>query len=300
MSRRALRRLQIRAMLRGVDARIAVSKSLATWVHDVAGSDLRVDVIPNGVAPDTFHLMSRERARSALGWDLHGRYVLAVGHMQRLKGFDRLLAAMPEVREVLGDVRLILAGSGRGERRFRHRVARLVASCNTRARAESGDPSRELAGPPVRFVGPIPAGQLNLMYNAADVFVNASRSEGWCNAIAESLAAGTPVVATDVGGNREQICSSELGTIVADGDRNALTRAVIAALTREWNRPLISAHGSARRWTHVADEVYAVFARVLAARVAPRRAVQQFFPLAEPEVMPGQRNRAAPVSEVAR
>ena len=120
--------------------------------------------------------------------------------------------------------------------------------------------------PCVRFVGEVPCEPLNRMYSAADVCVNASRSEGWNNAISESLAAGTPVVATDVGGNREQICSPELGTIVPDGDATALGVAIVAALSREWNRPLIAAHGSARGWDAVAGEVHAVFQRVRAER----------------------------------
>jgi glycosyltransferase involved in cell wall biosynthesis len=49
-------------MLRGVDARIAVSRSLAAWVRRVGGSDLDVDVIPNGV--DTARFPS---ARSRAG-----------------------------------------------------------------------------------------------------------------------------------------------------------------------------------------------------------------------------------------
>jgi len=259
LSRRAVRRLQIRAMLRGVDARIAVSESLARLVRRIAGSDLSVDVIPNGVDADTFRPVDRARARQALGWDLNARYLLSVGHLQRLKGFDRLVDLLPAVRACLGDVRLVLAGSRRGESGFRSALARSMAEVNRRARTP-------LQPPCVRFVGPVPGEQLSLMYSAADVCVNASRSEGWSNAISESLAAGTPVVATDVGGNREQLCSRELGTIVPDHDTLTLGVAIVAALSREWNRPLIAAHGGARGWDQVAGEVHAVFQRVWAAR----------------------------------
>jgi glycosyltransferase involved in cell wall biosynthesis len=113
------------------------------------------------------------------------------------------------------------------------------------------------------------------MYNAADVMVSASRSEGWCNAISESLAAGTPVVATDVGGNREQICSTELGHLVPDGDQGALADAIIDALSREWNQVLIAAHGSARTWKHVADHVRRVFERIVSASITDRRKEHQ-------------------------
>jgi len=255
LSRRAIRRLQIRAMLRSVDARIAVSESLARQVHRIAGSDLPVDVIPNGVDAATFRPIDRARARRALGWDLDTRYVLSVGHLQRLKGFDRLVDVLPAVRACLGDVRLMLAGSRRGEPGFQAVFARRMAEVNQKAHTPFNWPC-------VSFVGEVPTDQLSLMYSAADLCVNASRSEGWSNAISESLAAGTPVVATDVGGNREQICSVELGTIVPDGDATALGVAIVAALSREWNRPLIAAHGAARGWDQVADEVYTVFKRV--------------------------------------
>jgi glycosyltransferase involved in cell wall biosynthesis len=254
LSRKALRRAQIAAMLRGVDARIAVSRSLAGWVRRVAGRDLEVDVIPNGVDPAAFFPMDRGQARLQLGWEPGPRYLLAVGHLQKVKGFDRLVSVLPEIRMRLGDVRLVLAGSRRGEWWFRHRLQRLLGMCG--------------GSPAVEFVGPVAPDRLNVMYSAADLVVNTSRSEGWNNAIAESLAAGTPVVAYDVGGNAEQICSPHLGRIVADGDAAGLADAVEASLTCEWNRVLIAARGGARGWNQVAREVEAVFTRVLQARAS--------------------------------
>lgn len=256
LSRRAIRRAQIARMLRGVDARIAVSRSLATWVHRVGGSDLDVDVIHNGMDTGTFCPTDRTQARAALGWSPNARYLLAVGHLQRVKGFDRIVSIMPELRARLGDVRLVLAGSTRGEWSFRYRLRRLIAACG--------------GAPAVSFVGPVAPDRLNLLYNAADLFVNVSRSEGWNNAIAESLAAGTPVVAFDVGGNAEQICSPQLGRIVPDGDEPALADAVCESLDREWNRVLIAAHGGARTWDQVGREVRRVFDRVVQAHAAAR------------------------------
>lgn len=255
LSRRALRRMQIAAMLCGVDARIAVSRSLAGWVHKVGGGDLRVDVVSNGIRPDVYRLVDRQWARVALGWHQPAKYVLAVGHLQRLKGFDRLVAVLPALREELGDVRLVLVGSRRGEWWFARKVLRLIERCN-----------RQAGTPCIRFVGPVVSEQLNLLYNAADVVVNSSRIEGWNNAMSEALAAGTPVVATDVGGNPEQIRSAELGMIVRDGDLDALASALRSALVRPWNRARIASWGGARTWAQVAAEVYAIFDRVVAAR----------------------------------
>jgi teichuronic acid biosynthesis glycosyltransferase TuaC len=265
LSRRAIRRMQIAAMLRGVDARIAVSDSLVYWIHKVGGSDLAVDVIPNGIRQDIYRLVDRQWARVAVGWNQSARYVLGVGHLQRLKGFDRLVAIMPALRAALGDVRLVLVGSRRGEWWFARNVRRTIDRLN-----------RECGAGCIEFVGPVASDQLNLLYNAADVMVNSSRSEGWNNAISESLAAGTPVVATEVGGNPEQIRPNETGIIVPDGDLDTLIGAVRTALLRSWNRPRIATLGSARTWSAVAEEVQTVFDRVLATRAlaaesAPRR-----------------------------
>ncbi len=256
LSRRTLRRWQIHLMLRGVAARIAVSESLARWVHKVGGSDLHVDVIPNGVDAAVFHPVDRQQTRAALGWEPTARYILSVGHLQRLKGFDRIVAAMPAVRAALGDVQLVLAGSRRGEPAFQKELMSRIAEVN-RAAGDDAD------NPCVRFLGPVPAETLNNLYNAADLTVSPSRSEGWCNTISESLAVGTPVVATDVGGNREQIVSPTLGTIVPDGDGKALSEAVTAALLKTWDRSAITQHGAARDWQHTARQVHEVFTRVL-------------------------------------
>lgn len=257
LSRRAIRRMQIAAMLRGVDARIAVSRSLAYWVHKVGGDDLTVDVVPNGIRPDVYRLVDQQWARIALAWDRSCKYVLGVGHLQWIKGFDRLVAIMPDLRKAFGDVRLVLVGSRRGEWRFARRVRDMIDCFN-----------REIGMPCIRFAGPVDSDQLNLYYNAADVMVNSSRTEGWNNAISEALAAGTPVVATDVGGNAEQIRSIEQGIVVPDGDLDALASGVKSALAGPWNRARIAAMGGARTWSIVAEEVQAVFDRVLTARAA--------------------------------
>ncbi len=259
LSRKTLRRMQIARMLRGVQARIAVSRSLAGWVHRIAGSDLDVEVIPNGVDPGVFYPTDRAAARAELGWDANARYLLAVGHLQRVKGFDRIVSIMPEIRARLGDVRLVLVGSRRGEWTFRYHLRRLISTCG-------GEPA-------VSFAGPVAPERLNTLYNAADLALNVSRSEGWSNAITEALAAGTPVVATDVGGNAEQICSAQLGCLVPEHDRASLLDAVSGALETPWNRVLIAAHGGARTWTVVAREVHSVLERVQAARNATKPAL---------------------------
>ena len=70
----------------------------------------------------------------------------------------------------------------------------------------------------VHLLGNLPPEALKGVLSAADVFVLATRNEGWANVILEAMACGLPVVATDVGGNTEVISAPELGSIVPFGD----------------------------------------------------------------------------------
>jgi teichuronic acid biosynthesis glycosyltransferase TuaC len=276
LSRKALRRKQIATMLRNVNARIAVSQSLADWVHNVAGSDLPVSVIPNGVNTQTFRTLDQTGARARLGWNYNQKYILSVGHLQRLKGFDRLIQAMPHLQKSCGPLKLVLVGSTRGEFRFKRKLQKQIARLNRRSESIGQEQC-------VTFTGPVSANTLNWMYNAADLMVNASRSEGHNNAIAEALAAGTPVVATDVGGNAEQICTDEIGRIVPNNDQQALQNAIAEALTSTWNPFYISSFGSARSWDTVATEVHRVFQQVLAKhRPKPKTPLAELAPVKTP------------------
>jgi len=262
LARRPVRRAQIRTMLRHVDACVAVSDSLAEAVRDLAGQDVHVDVIPNGVDTSLFHPVDRAAAREALGWNPTRNYILAVGHLQRLKGFDRLVDVWSAIQQKAVGAHLVLAGSRRGERSFQRQLLAAIDAHNARDRAAGRTPS-------ITYVGPVPAERLNLMYNAADLLANTSRQEGFCNAIAEALAAGTPIVATDVGGNRQQLHSPELGIVVPDGDPRALADGITTALQRTWDRTRIARQGSTRSWQHVSENVHRVFERVVGRRAVP-------------------------------
>jgi len=260
-SRHAGRRRMIAEMLGSANALIAVSNSLADLARDVAGRDLSIAVIPNGVGTQSFHRTAPSdqptscdaEARSQLGWPSTRRHVVAVGHLQRIKGFHRLIRAWPLVLKRCDDARLILVGGSAGdpayERQLRADAARVNAS--------------QSAGDAVSFAGARSPDEIRTLLNAADCFALASDSEGWCNAIAEALACGCPVVATDVGGNREIIHDPSLGSLAPLDDAGALASAIADALSRDWNRHEIAIHGGRRSWQQVAAECVDVYKRML-------------------------------------
>lgn len=152
----------------------------------------RVELIPCGVDLGRFHPMGRAAAREELGLNGH-KVLLYVGRIEALKGVDLLLQTAASLEAEEG-VQVLVVGSdadGSGEL---ERLSRL---------------SNDLSlGDTVEFVGRVPQEQLALYYSAADVCIVPSFYESFGLAALESMACGTPVVASRVGG---------LSTIVQHG-----------------------------------------------------------------------------------
>jgi glycosyltransferase involved in cell wall biosynthesis len=103
----------------------------------------------------------------------------------------------------------------------------------------------------VRLVGAVPHDQLNLWYSAADLFCLASRNEGWPNVVIESLACGTPVVATAVGGIPEIIRSEALG-LLTESDDSQMAEKICQALGRTWKPKEIVCYAEQHTWENTA------------------------------------------------
>ena len=152
----------------------------------------RVSLIPCGVDLSRFRPIGQKEARQQLGLNGH-KVMLYVGRIEPLKGADLLLHAAASLESDEG-VQVLVVGSdadGSGELERLHQL------------------SDDLQlGDAVEFVGRVPQEQLALYYSAADVCVVPSFYESFGLAALESMACGTPVVASRVGG---------LSTIVQHG-----------------------------------------------------------------------------------
>jgi glycosyltransferase involved in cell wall biosynthesis len=100
----------------------------------------------------------------------------------------------------------------------------------------------------VTFLGAQPPEALSAILSSADVFVLATRMEGWANVFLEAMACGLPVVTTRVGGNAEVVCRPELGTLVPFGDGPALGRAIADALGKSWDCEEIITYARENSW----------------------------------------------------
>ena len=111
----------------------------------------------------------------------------------------------------------------------------------------------------------MPAESLKIPLSAADVFVLATRNEGWANVFLEAMACGLPVVTTDVGGNVEVVNNPGLGTIVPFGNEELLCEAIADALSKKWDRGAITAHARENSWEDRVRTLTGEFERIAGA-----------------------------------
>jgi glycosyltransferase involved in cell wall biosynthesis len=208
---RGLRRKKIVRMLRAADAVVTIGRNLGAEVAALGVPMNRVATVYRAV-PETFSPGDQDLARRNLRLPPAVPVVLWVGRFVRVKGLEILIEAIRQLTRVERDVRVYLVGAGPEMERVR------------RLAGQQG------LGEVVRFAGPVPHDQLVQWYRAADLTVLASHSEGVPNVLLESIACGTPFVATRVGSIPE-IADPTIDRLVPPGDPAALSGAMAATLS---------------------------------------------------------------------
>jgi glycosyltransferase involved in cell wall biosynthesis len=183
--------------------------SLQVW-RDVRRYDgvpaSRLLLMPYGIPlAELDTALSREAARERLG--ASGLVIGAVGRLEEQKGHVHLLAALPELRQEIPDLVMLLVGEGRRQADLQRQVQALGLQDT------------------VRFLGT--RRDLPEIYRALDIFVQPSLWEGLPLALLKAMGAGLPVVATGVSGSLEVVEDGVNGRLVAPGDPQALARAIL-------------------------------------------------------------------------
>lgn len=207
IGRHALPRRFMRWASRVASASIGVSQALVERMGELGLRSPRQLALRNGVDLARFRAdADPEALRARLG--LQGSpLLLSVGNLVPLKGHDLVIEALGLLRRQGLDARLCIIGAG-----------------PLRAELESLAQRLGLAEQ-VRLPGALPQDELAAWYGAADMLVLASEREGWPNVLLESMACGTPVVATAVGGIPEIVEPPLTGRIVQQRTAQALADA---------------------------------------------------------------------------
>jgi glycosyltransferase involved in cell wall biosynthesis len=239
----------IRWTLKHADGVIAVSAALREAMVGLGCSKDMIHLIPNAVDTERFRLIPVREAKQRLNVPEDGPLLVSVGSLIPSKGHQLTIRAVEQIRDQFPSLRLYIIGEGR----YRAELERLIKSLNLQDR--------------VYVLGKRPNEELPFWFAAASLSCLASSREGWPNAVTESLACGTPVVATRVGGIPEIVNKPELGTLV-EQTSESIAAGIMQVLRSNWDRGAISREASARTWETVAMEVEEVLSASLKLREA--------------------------------
>ena len=238
-----------RRVLRRAEHCIALSRAFASILETQYGVPAeRIHVIPGGVDCDRFAVPeSRDEARRRLGWPGDRPIVLVLRRLVRRMGLEDLIDAVALARTRVPELLLMVGGSGR-------LADELQARVNAQGLAEH-----------VRFLGRVPEADLALAYRAATLTVVPTVAlEGFGLVAVESLAAGTPVMATPVGGLPEVLQDLAPELVLPATGAPVLAEGLSAALTGGIRLPDGRRCGEFARarydWPNVARRVRDVYA----------------------------------------
>ena len=187
---------------RGLDSVIVPSEYLKRMVVGWGVDPAKVQVIYNALPPEAHAMnMTQAEAREHLGLP-DAPTLLTVGRLLPWKGVDHLISALHHVP----DVRLIVAGGGA--------ILDIL-------KAQAADLAER-----VLFLGNVPREQMPLYMKAADYVALYSGYEGLSHTLLESLHVGTPVIASDKGGNPEVVQHGVNGLLVPYVDVESLADAL--------------------------------------------------------------------------
>jgi L-malate glycosyltransferase len=211
-----------RVMTRRRDRFLAVGEAVGQALITNEGLPAnRVQVVYNGINLEPFEQLPSDRAaiRAELGFSPDDFLIMQVARLDGLKDHCTAIRTMQHLLREAPRAKLILVGEGPERAKIEPLIRELELEENVRLLGSRRDVPRLLS--------------------AADVFLLTSISEGIPLTIIEGMAAGLPVVSTDIGGVREILGDPPIGRLAPAGDDNQLAQALIElaekpALRREW------------------------------------------------------------------
>jgi phosphatidylinositol alpha-mannosyltransferase len=235
----------IRPVWNRIARRIAVSEAARHSVCSRMG-DGNLTIVPNGVDVGRF-------ANAVPAQLPPGRHLLFVGRLEERKGFPIAVEAFQHLARVYSDLRLLVIGDGSE----RDAVDRLEASVRSR----------------VDMLGRVEDDRLASYLKAAALYIGpATGGESFGIVLAEAMAAGKPIVASDIDGYRDVARDGLEALLVPPGDATALVAAVREVLDDRRLAQSLGDAGAHRAhefdWDSVSQRVVGVYDEVLESRVA--------------------------------
>lgn len=204
------------------DRFIVLSKAFGNILHQryqIPWS--KIHIIPGGVDIHRFAVnLSPQLARTKLGWPENRPILFTSRRLVHRVGLDKLLDALAIIKPKIPDIWLAIAGRGHLQATLEQQVRELGLEDN------------------VQFLGFLPDDDLPIAYQAADLTVMPSQAfEGFGLAVVESLACGTPVVCTPIGGMPEILTPFSPELITTSTEASAIANKLLQVLLQQITIP---------------------------------------------------------------
>ena len=214
--------------------RIAVSPAARHFISRYFPGEYKI--VPNGVEPGRY-----QRAVPIARYRDGVPNILFVGRMEPRKGLIHLLRAFRKIQRDGVRARLLIVGTGPGDREARRYVL-----------------TRQLDG--VEFLGRVPEGQKAQLFKTADIYVSpATGRESFGIVLLEAMSAGAPIICSDIHGYRGVVRRERDGILVEPGNSDALAAAIRRLIDDPDLRARLSRAGEDRAqlftWDHVGQAV---------------------------------------------
>lgn len=239
-----------------LDGRIFVSQAVRDFTLAQFTGDYRV--IPNGIDPERF---ANPRIKPIERFHDGRPTLLYVGRLDKRKGFEHLLQAFPLVQAKFPNARLLVVGA------FSDQEKEPYVRYVRKHRIKS-----------VHFIGYVSREELPRYYRTATLFCAPSTGfESFGIVLLEAMAAGVPIVASDITGYRQVMTHDHEGKLVPPCEPEALANACVALLKNAPLRRRMAEQGRATAlrydWTQIADSVLLYYDELLLAKRSQRKRV---------------------------
>lgn len=240
-------RKQIQTVFKQSNHNMAVCEALRQEMIKLGAEEQNVTTLRNGVDLQLFSLVNKTKqveVREELDLPANRAIILSVGHLIDRKGHHLVIEAMRHIPDAM----LLIAGDGPEKKR----LASLISEYNLTER--------------VFLLGSLSQQSLAQYYGAANLLVLASDREGWANVLLESMACGTPVVATNIWGTPEVVNSSDAGILV-NRDAADIARGITQILDNLPKRDDTRRYAEQFDWHSTSEGQYKIFNQIVKEQV---------------------------------
>lgn len=224
-------------------ASIGVCKALMDSLSGLGAEQTKLHVFRNGVDLDRFQPEEQSLARTKLNLP-NGKILLSVGHLVERKGHHIAIEALTKLPK---NVFLVVAGSGPEHASLKELAQKLGVTAQ------------------VRFTGQLENSELRSWYSAADALVLCSSREGWANVLLESMACGTPVIATNIWGTPEVVSTQVAGRLMDNRTSAALAHSFAMLFSDYPSRADVRAHAEKFSWEATTASQLVLFRNMISA-----------------------------------